>query len=102
MVVENAKQIILASQTTTVDNQNCKEPPPPGAQKHQELEIKVGTEQIAFTCGEILLLVEAQNMADLQGLTIFYYLMQALKCLVMYRWSIYISKLGQYQPDDKN
>jgi hypothetical protein len=49
----------------------------------QELEIKMGNEHIAFTCCEIDSLVDIQNSTDPKGLTIFYYLTQDLKCLVM-------------------
>ena len=49
----------------------------------QELEIKLGNEHIAYTCYEISSLLDIQNSSDPAGLTIFYYLTQDLKCLVM-------------------
>ena len=50
---------------------------------HQELEIKLGNEHIAYTCYEISSLSDIQHSSDPDGLTIFYYLTQDLKCLVM-------------------
>ena len=78
-VVEEVKRIILVSQITTVDDRNWQEPPA----ARQELEIKIGNEHIAFTCSEILSLVDIRDSPDPQGLAIFYYLTQDLKCLVM-------------------
>jgi protein mago nashi len=78
-VVEEVKRVILTSQITTIDDRNWKEPPA----ARQELEIKIGNEHIAFTCSEILSLVDIRDSPDPQGLTIFYYLTQDLKCLVM-------------------
>lgn len=78
-VVEEVKRIILTSDINTVDDRNWEEPPA----ARQELEIKIGNEHIAFTCGDILSLVDIQNSPDPQGLTVFYYLAQDLKCLVM-------------------
>ena len=80
-VVEEMKRIIIESEITTVDDGNWKEPDSSGAR--QELEIKLGNERIAFTCCEIGSLVDIQNSTDPKGLTIFYYLTQDLKCLVM-------------------
>jgi protein mago nashi len=79
-VVEEVKRIIVASEITTkIDDRNWIEPPA----ARQELEIKIGNLHIAFTCAEIGSLVDIQNSNDPEGLTIFYYLTQDLKCLVM-------------------
>ncbi|CAJ1960043.1 unnamed protein product [Cylindrotheca closterium] len=53
---------------------------PPDAR--QELEIKIGNEHIAFTCGEILSLVDIQKSPDPAGMKVFHYLVQDLRCLI--------------------
>lgn len=78
-VVEEVKRIILTSEITKVDDSNWKEP----LDARQELEIKIGNVHIAYTCGEILSLVDLEKSSDPQGMAIFYYLTQDLKCLVM-------------------
>ena len=78
-VVEEVKRIILESQITTVDDSKWQEP----QAARQELEIKIGNEHIAFETPQTLSLVDIRNSPDPQGLTIFYYLTQDLKCLVM-------------------
>jgi protein mago nashi len=78
-VVEEVKRIIVKSEITTVDDRNWEEPP----DARQELEIKIGNEHIAFTCGNFLSLVDIQKTSDPKGMAIFYYLTQDLKCLVM-------------------
>jgi protein mago nashi len=78
-VVEEAKRIILSSDIGMVDDRNWEDPPA----ARQELEIKIGNEHIAFTCGEIGSLVDIQNSPDPKGLETFYFLTQDLKCLVM-------------------
>ena len=78
-VAEEVKRIILESQITTVDDSKWQEP----HAARQELEIKIGNEHIAFETPQTLSLVDIRNSPDPQGLTIFYYLTQDLKCLVM-------------------
>lgn len=80
-VVEELKRIILISEITTVDDREWEETK--DMKSRQELEIKIGNEHIAFTCGEILSLVDVQKGADPKGMSIFYFLTQDLKCLVM-------------------
>mmetsp|Transcript_11401 Transcript_11401/g.15792 ORF Transcript_11401/g.15792 Transcript_11401/m.15792 type:complete len:156 (-) Transcript_11401:362-829(-) len=80
-VVEEARRIIKESEITTkVDDSNWREPDRNSGK--QELEIKIGNEHIAFTCAEITSLLDVQNSSDPEGLRIFYYLTQDLKCLV--------------------
>lgn len=80
-VVEEIKRIIRQSDIATVNDTNWKEPTM--GEKRQELEIKIGNEHIAFTCGEIGSSLDVQNSEDPAGFKIFYYLTQDLKCLVM-------------------
>ena len=79
-VVAELKRIILTSEITTVDDESWGEPP---TQRRQELEIKIGNEHIAFTCGEIMSLADIKDSNDPKGLTILYYLTQDLKCFIM-------------------
>ncbi|ORX98917.1 Mago nashi protein [Basidiobolus meristosporus CBS 931.73] len=48
----------------------------------QELEIRLGNEHISFETAKIGSLVDVQESKDPEGLRIFYYLVQDLKCLV--------------------
>lgn len=80
-VVEEIRRIITESEIATVDDSNWKEAPPDASR--QELEIKIGNEHIAFTCGEIGSMLDVNNSEDPKGFKIFYYLTQDLKCLVM-------------------
>jgi len=78
-VVDEVKRIIVESEITKEDDHNWKEPDRVG---RQELEIKIGNEHIAFTCAPIGSLLDVQESADPDGLSIFYYLTQDLKCLM--------------------
>mmetsp|Transcript_27728 Transcript_27728/g.56833 ORF Transcript_27728/g.56833 Transcript_27728/m.56833 type:complete len:154 (-) Transcript_27728:171-632(-) len=79
-VVEETRRVIEDSGITRVDDSNWKEPD--RESRRQELEIKIGNEHIAFTCAEIGSLLDVQKSADPEGLRLFYYLTQDLKCLV--------------------
>merc|ERR1711991_750652 len=48
----------------------------------QELEVVLGKEHICFRTTEIGSLVDVQNSKDPEGLKVFYYLVQDLKCFV--------------------
>jgi protein mago nashi len=78
-VMEEIKRIILESEVTKEDDQNW---PSPDREGRQELEIKLGNEHIAFNCAKIGSLLNVQESQDPEGLRIFYYLVQDLKCLV--------------------
>jgi len=83
-VVEEVRRIVEESEITKEDDHNWKEPDEVG---RQELEIKIGDENgetlhIAFTCAKIGSLLDVQESADPEGLRIFYYLTQDLKCLM--------------------
>jgi protein mago nashi len=69
----------LFSEVTKEDDHNWPEPDRVG---RQELEIKMGREHISFTCSKIGSLLNVQDSSDPDGLRIFYYLVQDLKCLV--------------------
>lgn len=48
----------------------------------QELEIIIGDEHVSFTTSKIGSLIDVNQFKDLEGLRVFYYLAQDLKCLV--------------------
>jgi protein mago nashi len=78
-VMEEIKRIILESEVTKEDDHNW---PSPDREGRQELEIKLGNEHISFNCAKIGSLLNVQESQDPEGLRIFYYLVQDLKCLV--------------------
>lgn len=80
-VVEEIRRIVLESRITSVDDSTW-ERMKDRSTRRQELEIKIGNEHLAFTCPEILSLLDVQKSPDPQGLKLFYYLAQDLKCLV--------------------
>lgn len=56
--------------------------PKPDKNGRQELEIVLGNEHISFTTSKIGSIVDVQNSKDPNGLRVFYYLVQDLKCFV--------------------
>jgi protein mago nashi len=57
--------------------------PIPEKNGRQELEVKLDNEHISFTCAKIGTLLNVQESSDPEGLLVFYYLVQDLKCLMM-------------------
>ncbi len=57
--------------------------PEPDAGGRQELEIKLDNEHISFNCSKLGALADIRDTKDPEGLTVFYYLVQDLKCLVL-------------------
>jgi protein mago nashi len=49
----------------------------------QELEVVLGDEHISFQAAKIGSLLDVQSSKDPEGLRVFYYLVQDLKCLVL-------------------
>ena len=78
-VVEELKRIIEDSEIVREDDRQWPEADHVG---RQELEIKIGDEHISFTCTKIGSLLDVQDSKDPEGLRIFYYLVQDLKCFV--------------------
>jgi protein mago nashi len=56
--------------------------PKPDKNGRQELEIVIGNEHISFITSKIGSYHDIQNSKDPNGLRVFYYLIQDLKCLV--------------------
>ncbi|CAL5073769.1 unnamed protein product [Urochloa decumbens] len=78
-VVREARRIIEASEVMKEDDRNW---PVPNHIGRQELEIVMDNEHISFTTSKIGSLVDVQASRDPEGLRIFYYLVQDLKCFV--------------------
>ena len=78
-LLKEVSRIIQESEITKEDDKNWPEPDRVG---RQELEIVLGNEHISFTTSKTGSLVDIQNSKDPDGLRVFYYLVQDLKCLV--------------------
>ena len=79
LVMKELKRIIQDSEICKEDDKLWPEPDRVG---RQELEIVLGDEHISFTTSKIGSLVDVQKCQDPEGLRVFYYLIQDLKCLV--------------------
>ena len=79
LVLKELKKIIEDSEICKEDDKLWPEPDRVG---RQELEIVLGNEHISFTTSKIGSLVDVQKCQDPEGLRVFYYLIQDLKCLV--------------------
>ncbi|KAG7264829.1 hypothetical protein CRUP_001473 [Coryphaenoides rupestris] len=76
---DGAQEIIDDSEITKEDDALW---PPPDRVGRQELEIVIGDEHISFTTSKIGSLIDVNQSKDPEGLRVFYYLVQDLKCLV--------------------
>ncbi|KAF4565560.1 hypothetical protein EYR40_002371 [Pleurotus pulmonarius] len=79
LVVKELKRIVESSEITKEDDTNW---PKKNIVGKQELEIRVGNDHIAFETAKIGSLVDIQDSEDPEGLRVFYYLVQDLKCLI--------------------
>ncbi|TNV78713.1 hypothetical protein FGO68_gene10745 [Halteria grandinella] len=80
IVIEEVKRIIKESEITKEDDKDWPQPDKVG---RQELEIVLGNEHISFTTSKFGSFSEVRGSKDPEGLTVFYYLLQDLKCLVL-------------------
>lgn len=78
-VFEEVKNIVLDSEIMKESDAKWPEPDRVGK---QELEIVINDEHISFCTSKIGSLSEVANSDDPEGLRIFYYVVQDLKCLV--------------------
>ena len=78
-VMEELKRIIDDSEITKEDDALW---PPSDRVGRQELEIVIADEFISFTTLKIGSLIDVNQSKDPEGLRVFYYLVQDLKCLV--------------------
>ena len=72
------KRIIEESEVIREDDKNWPEPDRNG---RQEFEVVLGNQHVSFATSKIGSLLEVQESKDPEGLRIFYYLVQDLKCL---------------------
>jgi len=77
-VLAEAKRIIEESEIVREDDKNWPEPNQDG---RQEFEVVLGNQHISFATAKIGSLLDVQESTDPEGLRIFYYLIQDLKCL---------------------
>lgn len=78
-VMNEVKRIIEESEVTREDD---KQWPEPNRDGRQEFEVVLGRQHISFATAKIGSLLDVQESNDPEGLRIFYYLVQDLKCLV--------------------
>mmetsp|Transcript_11917 Transcript_11917/g.36320 ORF Transcript_11917/g.36320 Transcript_11917/m.36320 type:complete len:149 (-) Transcript_11917:1720-2166(-) len=78
-VIGELRRIIRESEIMNMDDNKWPEPDTIG---RQELEIVLGDEHISFTSSKIGKLQDVEKSDDPDGLRMFYYLVQDLKCFV--------------------
>ncbi|EDO06314.2 Mago_nashi superfamily protein [Babesia bovis T2Bo] len=78
-VVAELRRIIEESEITSEDHSDW---PIPDRIGRQELELRLGGKHYTFSTSKIGSLSEVQNSKDPDGLRVFYYLVQDLKCFV--------------------
>lgn len=78
-VLKELQKIIVESEVMKEDDTDW---PAPDRVGRQELEIVNGSDHISFTTSKIGSLTDVQNSKDPEGLRVFYYLVQDLKCFV--------------------
>lgn len=78
-MLDEFRRIVEESQVVAEDDKDWPEPDRVGK---QELEVRMGDDHIRFTCSKIGSLLDVQDSKDPEGLRIFYYLVQDLRCLL--------------------
>ncbi|KAJ1977464.1 hypothetical protein H4R33_006218 [Dimargaris cristalligena] len=79
-VISEVKRIIKDSEILQEDDEQW---PQRNSDGKQELEIRLGDKHISFVTSKIASLAEVQRSEDPEGLRVFYYLVQDLKCLML-------------------
>jgi len=82
ITIDEIRRIVVESEVTKEDDRRW---PRPDAVGRQELEIKIGGDHISFTCAKLGSLRDIDGCGDeasKNGLRVFYYLVQDLRCLV--------------------
>ena len=77
-VLSEVKRIVKESEIVREDDHLWPEPDRDG---RQEFEVVLGDTHISFATAKIGSLLDVQESKDPEGLRIFYYLVQDLKCL---------------------
>lgn len=78
-MLSEIKRIVISSEITKEDDDKWPEPDRVG---RQELEILLDGNHYLFTTSKIGSLSDVTNSRDAEGLRVFYYLIQDLKCLI--------------------
>ncbi|KAJ3355248.1 Protein mago nashi 2 [Entophlyctis luteolus] len=95
-LMKELKRIIMESSIMKEDDAEW---PMPNVVGRQELEIVLGNEHISFTTSKIGSLIDVNESKDPEGLKVFYYLIQDIKCLVFslislhFKWDIHFEKI---------
>jgi len=79
VVLKELRRVIEESEIMKKDDSNW---PAPDRIGRQELEIVCGDEHISFVTSKIGSVVEADQSKDADGLKVFYYLVQDIRCMV--------------------
>ena len=79
LLIKELQRIIKESEILKEDDKDW---PMEDVVGKQELEIVFEDQHISFNCAKIGSLSDVQNSQDPEGLRVFYYLVQDLKCLV--------------------
>ncbi|QRV81145.1 Mago nashi protein [Ceratobasidium sp. AG-Ba] len=78
-LVKEIKRIVESSEIIKEDDAKW---PKKNIVGKQELEIRIGNDHISFETAKIGSLVDVQDSEDPDGLRVFYYLVQDLRCLI--------------------
>jgi protein mago nashi len=78
-VIKELKRIIQHSEITQEDDSQW---PQPDVVGKQELEVSMNGQHIFFQTNKIGSLIDVEDSGDPEGMRVFYYLVQDLKCLV--------------------
>ena len=78
-ILAELKRIIAEAE---IDKEDDKHWPEPDRNGRQEFEVVMGNTHISFATAKIGSLLDVQDSKDPEGLRIFYYLVQDLKCFV--------------------
>ncbi|PWN99554.1 putative mago nashi protein [Tilletiopsis washingtonensis] len=79
LLVEELRRLVQESEIMKEDDGKW---PKKNIVGRQELEVRLGNEHISFETAKLGSLVEVQDSEDPEGLRVFYYLVQDLKCLI--------------------
>eukprot|EP00457_Paulinella_chromatophora_P021758 gb/GEZN01024332.1/.p1 GENE.gb/GEZN01024332.1/~~gb/GEZN01024332.1/.p1 ORF type:complete len:175 (-),score=33.84 gb/GEZN01024332.1/:46-507(-) len=77
--LKELKRIVQDSEVFKEDDNNWPQPDRVG---RQELEVVMGDEHISFVTSKIGSLAEVEDSSDPEGLKVFYFLVQDLRCFV--------------------
>ncbi|KAL9937706.1 hypothetical protein V8E36_003251 [Tilletia maclaganii] len=80
LMVSELKRIVAESEILKEDDAKW---PKKNIVGRQELEIRLGNEHISFETAKLGSLVEVQGSDDPEGLRVFYFLIQDLRCLIL-------------------